>query len=100
MVRCLNGSNVRVDQDGVDVALLERFDGLRTCAVSDDLGLLASREDYARHTRVIEFSGLTDTQSTTTDHQDLLDVRFRQFRQDFAGDFPRELRRRVECRLI
>jgi len=33
MVRRLNGSNVRVDEDGVDVALFEGFDSLGSCGL-------------------------------------------------------------------
>lgn len=54
-MRGLNGSDVWVDQDGLDARLLERLDGLRA--------------------GVVEFTGLADGETTGADEDDLLYVR-------------------------
>ena len=50
----LDGGDVGVDEDGVDALLLQSFDSLRT--------------------RVIKFTSLSDTETTTSENQDLADV--------------------------
>jgi hypothetical protein len=67
----LDSCNVGVDQDGVNALLFQSLDGLAA--------------------RVVELSGLTDAETTTSKNQDLLDVDLGHERRVLGGVTAREL---------
>ena len=68
MMRSLDCSDVGIDENGVDVGFFKSLDSLRTCVERNESHWQPAQHFSAarRLTRVIEFSSLTDTQTTRT----------------------------------